>query len=136
MKVAVAVITDEFNRILITRRSPNVSHGGFWEFPGGKLNKDELAEDALVREIKEEVGLDVVSYEYMGEVSYQYNNKDIELLIYHVNKFSGNASCKEGQLDLRWELIDNFYNFQFPAANIKIIELIKEAGVVQVEIIA
>ena len=133
MKVAVAVITDEFNRILITRRSPNVSHGGFWEFPGGKLNKDELAEDALVREIKEEVGLDVLSYVYMGEVRYQYNDQDIELLIFHINKFSGNASCKEEQLDLRWELIDNFYKFQFPAANIKIIELIKEARILHVE---
>ena len=130
MKVAVAVIKDELNQILITRRSQNVSHGGFWEFPGGKLNKDELAKDALVREIKEEVGLDVISSDYLGNVRYTYNNQDIELLIYHVNKYIGIATCNEDQLDLSWSSIENFHNFQFPAANIKIIELIKEAGIV------
>ena len=125
MKVAVAVITDKEQRILITRRPLHTSHGGFWEFPGGKLENEELATSALVREIKEEVGIDVTAYDYLGEICHTYDNRLISLLIYHVHDFLGEAICCESQMDLRWVQIEHLQQFQFPAANLKIIELIK-----------
>ena len=126
MKVAVAVITDAKQRILITRRAQHASHGGLWEFPGGKLEGEELASFALVREIKEEVGLDVMAYDYLGEVCHTYNHHSVSLFVYHVHQYQGEASCCEAQMDLRWVDLDSLNNFQFPAANIEIIELIKD----------
>ena len=126
MRVAVAVITDAQNRILITRRSLHVSSGGMWEFPGGKLEEDELAEAALIREIKEEVGLDVVAYEYLGEISHLYTKQFVSLFIYHVHAYQGEAACCEEQMDLRWVDFASLHNFHFPAANIEIIELIRQ----------
>lgn len=126
MKVAVAIITDASQRILITRRSLHVSYGGMWEFPGGKLESEELATAALVREIKEEVGIDVKAYTYLGEVRHIYDHKHISLLIYHVYDYQGEAVCREAQMDLRWVDIANLNDFQFPAANLEIIELMRQ----------
>ncbi len=126
MKVAVAVITDARQCVLITRRSLDASSGGMWEFPGGKLEEDELASSAMVREIKEEVGLDVVAYDYLGEVRHTYKQQPISLLVYHVSHYLGEAACCEAQMDLRWVDLASLNNFQFPAANIKIIELIRQ----------
>ena len=126
MKVAVAVITDAQQRILITRRSLHASSGGMWEFPGGKLEGDELASAALIREIKEEVGLDVMAYDYLGEVCHVYTEQfAVSLLVYHVHRYRGEATRCEEQMDLQWVDFASLKNFQFPAANIEIIELIK-----------
>lgn len=126
MRVAVAIITDAQQRILITQRSPHTSHSGMWEFPGGKLEKDELPNQALVREIKEEVGIDVMAYNYLGEVCHTYDVQHISLLIYHVHDYKGEAVCREGQMDLRWVDMAALKDFKFPAANLEIIELIKQ----------
>ena len=48
------------------------------------------------------MGLDVIKYAYLGEIKYNYNQKVISLLIYHVNQFKGQAVCQESQIDLRW----------------------------------
>lgn len=125
MRVAVGIIRDSEQRILITQRPPTAPHGGFWEFPGGKLEDSELPEAALIREIKEEVGLDVIGYHYLGEVNHTYDQHSVSLLIYHVEKHEGNAACLENQMDLCWVDVENLNDFQFPAANQFIIEMIK-----------
>ena len=128
MRVAVAVITDECQRILITRRGPHASHGGMWEFPGGKLENEELASQALVREVKEEVDLDVLAYDYLGEVRHTYPHQVVSLLVYHVHCYQGEAVCREMQMDLRWVDLSSLNEFQFPKANIEIIGLIHQNG--------
>ena len=126
LSVAVAVITDAQQRILITRRSLSASSGGLWEFPGGKLEAGEQAPAALIREIKEEVGLDIIGYDYLGEVRYVYKQQPISLFVYHVHHYQGEAVCCETQLDLRWVDLVNMNDFHFPAANIEIIEMIRK----------
>jgi len=124
MKVAVAVITDEQQQILITQRPFHAPHGGRWEFPGGKLEANELAEHALIREIKEEVGLQVLEYELLGEIKHQYPDKSVELIIYRVTKCSGNPACLEGQLAMKWIKKNNLNPEDFPEANRAVIQLI------------
>ena len=126
LRVAVAVIVDAQQRILITRRALDASHGGLWEFPGGKLEANELAPVALVREIREEVGLEVLSYDYLGDVRHTYQHQSVELLVYHVARYQGEAVCREAQMDMCWVNLASIGNFQFPAANIEIIELIRQ----------
>lgn len=125
MRVVVAVIPDSQQRLLITRRSQNTTHAGFWELPGGKIEDQELASDALHREIKEELGIDVVGYHFLGEVHHTYHQKQMSIFIYYIDKYQGEASCCEGQMDLQWVLLEDFKNYAFPEANSKIIELIK-----------
>lgn len=125
MKVAVAVITNEEQLVLITQRPLHTSLGGRWEFPGGKLELDESADDALLRELKEELDLNVTEYQYIGTVNHQYSERHVELLVYHVTKWSGIPRCVEGQLALKWIKCSEINPSDFPEANSSIFDLIK-----------
>ncbi|PJE12944.1 8-oxo-dGTP diphosphatase MutT [Legionella sp.] len=126
MKVAVAVIYDEQGRILIAQRPLHAAHGGMWEFPGGKLEPDELAETALIREIKEEVGIDILDYSFLGEVVHHYGSKMVNLLVFTVKKYLGIPFKRESQLDLQWVEVNKLFDYSFPEANTQIIELIEK----------
>ena len=124
MKVAVAIIVDAQQRILITQRPLHLPHGGCWEFPGGKLEANELAEEALVREIREEVGIEANEYQFLGEVKYQYPEKYVELFIFLVTQFSGVASRLEEQMDMKWIKREALNSEYFLEANRQVIDLI------------
>lgn len=122
--VALAVIVDEQQRILITQRSLHVPHGGCWEFPGGKLEVDESSESALIREVKEELGLDVSQYQFLGEVHHQYSDKILKFIIFLVTHFSGNPLCLEGQLAMKWIHLNELNPSDFPEANCQVINIV------------
>ncbi|BCA95601.1 7,8-dihydro-8-oxoguanine-triphosphatase [Legionella antarctica] len=124
MKVAVAIITDERDRILITQRSYHIPHGGFWEFPGGKLEANERAEQALIREIREEVGLEINKFQLLGEITHQYPDKSVQLIVFQVTEFSGKPSCLERQLNIKWMEKEKLNPEDFPEANKGIFDLI------------
>lgn len=124
MKVAVAVITNAEQHVLVTQRPFHVPHGGCWEFPGGKVEDSETAESALVREIKEEISIDVIQYHFLGTVEHQYADKRVQLIVFHVSQFSGNPSCCEGQLDMKWVDKAHLDVNEFPEANRKIFDLL------------
>ncbi|WP_454783801.1 8-oxo-dGTP diphosphatase MutT [Legionella sp. WA2024007413] len=125
IEVAVAVIVDEQQRILITQRPFHVPHGGCWEFPGGKLETGESPGVALVREIKEEVGLDILQYKLLGEINHQYSDKEVKLNIFLVDQFVGLPSCKEGQLAMKWVHQHELNPEQFPEANHRVIAIVQ-----------
>lgn len=124
MKVAVAVIVDDKQRILITQRPLHATHGGSWEFPGGKLEPEELAEDALIRELKEEVGIEVNEYQLLGYVNYDYPDKSVQLIIFMVTRFTGMPLCLEGQLNMKWVKKEELKVDDFPEANHAVFDLI------------
>lgn len=126
MKVAVAIIPDHKNRILITQRPLHASHGGCWEFPGGKLEDNELPEDALIREIKEEVGLTIIEYDVLGEIKYQYPHHFVHLFVFYINKYQGTPLCLEGQLNMKWIAKSDLNSHAFPEANHEVFKLIPE----------
>jgi 8-oxo-dGTP diphosphatase len=123
MKVAVALITDEQQRLLITQRPLHVPQGGLWEFPGGKLEPKETAQQALVRELREELGINVQKYRLLGEVTHQYPEKLVQLIIFHVTEYSGTALCLEGQLDMKWIKKERVNPEYFPEANRPLFEM-------------
>lgn len=125
MRVAVALIIDDKERILITRRPLHAPHGGMWEFPGGKQEENEAPAIALVREVKEEVGLDVHGCNLLGEIRHTYPHHSVVLHVYSVRDFSGKAQALEMQMDLRWVNMECLQEFDFPEANQQIIEMIR-----------
>jgi 8-oxo-dGTP diphosphatase len=124
VKVAVAIITNDQQQILVTQRPFHVPHGGCWEFPGGKLEADELAEEALIREIREEVDLEILEHHYLGEIKYDYHDKSVQLIVFHVTQFRGTPMCREGQLNMKWIIKDHLNAADFPEANRGIFDLI------------
>ena len=122
--MAVAVIFDEEQRLLITRRPWDKPYGGYWEFPGGKLEENEDPKTALARELQEEVGLEVIASQNLGDVLHDYADKQVHLIVFAVHQFIGVPVCLESQLDLRWVKHNELVDYQFPEANLEIIKLV------------
>lgn len=125
IKAAIAVIMDEQKRVLITQRASHLSKGGYWEFPGGKLEWNESPELALIREVKEEVGLEILSYHYLGEVHHLYDTYQVTLYGYVVHQYRGEARCCELQTGIRWVGLDELPAYDFPEANRQLIDILR-----------
>jgi 8-oxo-dGTP diphosphatase len=104
--------------ILISKRADDVHQGGFWEFPGGKVEVGEHVTEALSRELFEELGI-TVSPKNMSaliKVEHDYGDKHVLLDVYTVHSFQGEAIGKEGQ-PIQWINVNNLLNYTFPDAN-------------------
>lgn len=121
LHVAVAVIHDPENKILISLRHPDAHQGGLWEFPGGKVEAGESVQEALHRELYEELGIAVVIGEPIIQVKHDYSDKAVLLDVWAIASFTGEAEGREGQ-QLRWINIADLGNYSFPQANYPIIE--------------
>lgn len=120
VNVAVGVIKRD-NQIFISKRADNLHQGGLWEFPGGKQEENESIEQALSRELFEEVDITVTKQSAMMLIEHDYGDKQVCLHIQLVEDFSGDAKGKEGQI-ARWVDIADLHQYAFPEANQKIIE--------------
>lgn len=118
--VAVAVIVNSKNEVLIAFRHKDQHQGGLWEFPGGKVEPQEHIFDALSREIKEELGLQVMLAKPLIKVTHDYDDKSVFLDVWSVTEYLGQPKGCEGQF-LRWCAIDALQIEEFPAANEPII---------------
>ena len=119
--VAAAIFSACGKKVFIAKR-PNKSHqGGLWEFPGGKKEKGETAQQALYRELKEELAISINDSEPLIKLQYEYPDKRIELDVYKVMSFNGEPFGAEGQ-ETQWIYLTDINNYEFPAANQAIIE--------------
>lgn len=109
-----AIIRD--GSIFIALRSSEKHQGGLWEFPGGKCEMYELPDAALIRELKEEVGIDVISLQSVFSVDHDYGDKKVCLHFFVVDQFSGEPHGAEGQ-KVQWVSIKKLINYSFPKAN-------------------
>lgn len=121
--VAVGVIKNQEQKYLITKR-PHTSHqGGLWEFPGGKLEPGESVQEALKREIFEEVGIDINRCIPLIRINHDYGDKIVLLDVWQIEEYHGHATGKEKQ-ELRWIDLSEFTQYSFPSANLPIIKAI------------
>ncbi|MEK2645694.1 (deoxy)nucleoside triphosphate pyrophosphohydrolase [Bdellovibrio sp. BCCA] len=86
---------DPEKRILIVRRGPGQSGAGFWEFPGGKVEKGESPEQALLREIEEELSVSIRVGDFLGEGDFAYPTKLIRLKVYWAETDDGTLKLLE-----------------------------------------
>lgn len=130
--VAVGVITDSDGKILLSKRANDAHQGGLWEFPGGKLEQGELNFDALVRELREELGIEVSEAQGLIKIRHQYADKSVLLDVMKISKYSGEARGLEGQ-PLSWVEPAEIFNtddsaYTLPEANAGIIKALKIPG--------
>ncbi len=101
---------------LISQRNENDTFGSFWEFPGGKKNAGETFEECVVRETKEELGIDVRVEKKFMEIRKEYNEKIIWLNFYLCAHLGGDPRPLDCQRVL-WADVDELKKFHFPPAN-------------------
>ena len=124
INVVAAVIKDENGKILITQRNLKKAQGGLWEFPGGKIEPNETKENAIVREIKEELEIDIEVESYLAEKVFNYPEKDINLIALKCKKISGDIKLLEHE-DYKWVESSELDKYEFAPADIFIVESLK-----------
>jgi 8-oxo-dGTP diphosphatase len=114
--VVAGVITDARGRILLARRTEGRDLAGLWEFPGGKREPGESAEGALIRELHEELGIDVEPGAPLIAVPQQYPHKRLRLDVRTIARFRGTPKGHEGQA-LAWVPSHKLPGYPMPPAD-------------------
>ena len=120
LQVAVGVVKNPEGKILISLRHADLHQGSLWEFPGGKIEASESAEFALARELKEELNITVTAATPLITIKHQYPDLTVQLNVFLVERFSGQAESCEGQ-PFKWVTPAELEHYAFPAANRPII---------------
>lgn len=119
--VAAGVILNTHREVLLALRPAHKHQGGLWEFPGGKVEVGERVEDALNRELQEELGLSVLQSKPLLLIEHDYGDRHVTLDVWLVSSFAGEPAGREGQ-ELRWVSISALSELSFPAANAPIVQ--------------
>ena len=125
--VAVGVIFNTKEEVLISKRALDVDQGGLWEFPGGKIEKCETPEQALIREIDEELGVDT-KQSCLAPVSFASHAHDafhLLLLLYICRRWQGSPEPQEGG-ELAWVKPSQLRQFDMPPANKEFISVLQD----------
>ena len=124
IEVAAAIVENDQGQILIARRKPGNSQGGLWEFPGGKLEPSESPEACLVRELQEEMGIEIVPYALFGVNEHDYENICIKLIAY-LAKYSHGEIRLTDHDDYRWVERWELRDFEWAPADVGFVEKLK-----------
>lgn len=124
INVVAGIIRNDENKILIAQRNLKKSQGGLWEFPGGKIEPNETMEVAIVREIKEELDMDIVFESYFDEKKYIYPEKEINLIALNCKFVGDNYKLLEHER-VEWISLEQFDNFEFAPADVYFVEKLK-----------
>ncbi|MCF6225438.1 MAG: Nudix family hydrolase [Xanthomonadales bacterium] len=124
IRVVAGIIRAEENKTLLCQRLPGTHLEGLWEFPGGKIEAGESPAQALSRELKEELGIDIITSIPVMTVHHQYPDKTVELLIREVYGWEGEVSPCDGQ-SLDWICVDKLPDIAMPEADKPVLKLLK-----------
>ena len=122
--VAVGVIVNEKDEVLIALRPSDKDQGGLWEFAGGKKEETETIELALEREFAEELDIKLKSYFPLLKIKHSYEDVSVLLDVWMITDYIGTPKGLEGQR-VEWRSLKSLECIDFPAANKKIIRSIK-----------
>ena len=118
----VCAIIEQDDLVLCALRSERMSLPGKWEFPGGKLEVNELPEEALIREIKEELNVEIKIIEALPFAEHSYiPEKTIRLIPFRCNILSDNSPRATEHSELRWMKKDELLQLDWAAADVPIV---------------
>jgi 8-oxo-dGTP diphosphatase len=125
--VVAAALVDADNRVLIAERPAGKSLAGLWEFPGGKLAPGETPEEALVRELKEELDIDVC-LECLAPftfASHTYETFHLMMPLYLCRNWDGDITPREGQR-VKWVRASKLAEYPMPPADLPLIPFLRD----------
>ena len=124
-EIAVGLIVNENNELLISLRPEDSMLGGLWEFPGGKKEKNETLRQTVVRELKEELGVDVEVYTKFRDLNHTYSHFKITMHAFWCKIVNGRPEPKSST-GLVWVSLDSVDQYPFPKANKTLLNSLKQ----------
>ena len=125
--VCLIALINAKNEVLISLRNENKEYNGFWEYPGGKVEKDESLYDTLSREVSEELGI-VLEENCSAPLAFSTEKKlnmETLLLLFTSRKWLGHPKERENQ-SLRWVKSNDLNNFKMPPANLFLNSILRD----------
>jgi 8-oxo-dGTP diphosphatase len=125
--VSAVALIDVDGRVLLAQRPEGKSLAGLWEFPGGKVEPGETPEAALIRELKEELGIDTWAscLAPLTFASHSYDGFHLLMPLFACRKWEGIVSGREGQT-LAWVRAQNLKDYPMPPADIPLIRILRD----------
>ena len=122
--VVAAVVRRDDGRLLISQRYADDILGGYWEFPGGKVDPGEELKDALHRELVEELGIETEIGAEIHRIVHPYPDRDVRLVFFDARILSGEPQKLE-VADFRWVTLDEIMGYQFPEADLPLLNQLR-----------
>jgi mutator protein MutT len=123
IEVSAALIFHD-GKLLITQRNANAHLGGLWEFPGGKLEANETFEGCLIREIREELGIEICAGKLFEEITHAYPEKTVRLKFFICKMIRGEPQPL-GCAAFKWIGKSELADYEFPAADAQLLEKLR-----------
>ena len=125
--VVACALVDADDRVLLARRPEGKAMAGLWEFPGGKVEAHETPETALIRELREELAIDVTQacLAPFTFASHAYDDFHLLMPLFACRKWGGTPHSKEGQT-LKWVKPNELRKFEMPPADIPLIPILRD----------
>jgi 8-oxo-dGTP diphosphatase len=125
--VAACALVDADGRVLIARRPEGRPMAGLWEFPGGKVEDGERPEETLIRELKEELGIDVTEacFAPLTFASHAYETFHLLMPLYVCRRWDGTVTAREGQ-ELAWVRANRLKGYTMPPADVPLIAQLQD----------
>ncbi|MGE0845307.1 MAG: (deoxy)nucleoside triphosphate pyrophosphohydrolase [Flavobacteriaceae bacterium] len=125
--VAAAALIDGEGRVLLARRPPGKHMAGLWEFPGGKVETGERPEETLIRELAEELGIDVseACLAPLTFASHVYEKFHLLMPLFVCRRWRGTVTPREGQ-ELRWVRPARLKDFPMPPADEPLVPILRD----------
>ncbi|KAB8309648.1 8-oxo-dGTP diphosphatase MutT [Rouxiella chamberiensis] len=124
LNIAAGIIRNSGKEIFITQRDTSSHMAGFWEFPGGKIEAGETPEQAVIRELQEEVGIEAKAPVLLKTLEHRFPDRIIMLYFFLVEEWQGEPYGKEGQ-PKRWVKQSDLKAEEFPSANEAVVSALK-----------
>lgn len=125
IEVVAAVFTDNQERIYCAKRANQGELALKWEFPGGKIEAGESHQEALIREIKEELSADIEVLDYITTVQHQYNTFHITMHVYNTTIINGQLLLSE-HVAHKWAKKNELLELDWADADIPVVRILTE----------
>lgn len=125
VRVVGAIILNEADEVLCALRSPEMSLSNYWEFPGGKIEAGETIQEAIIREIKEELDCEIEALEVFNDYTHEYEHVFVNLITVICKLANGIPTASE-HAELKWVSKQNLKTLEWAPADIPAVELLSK----------